>query len=178
MPRLHFIAITVILAALVLGCENWRGGEDKSAQTNSKTVKPSHDTTPAPTAAGRSLYDRLGGEPAIRAVVNDFVDRSAPDPKVNFTRKGTPKEWQATPESVRQLKDRLTEFVAQAAGGPQKYTGKDMRTVHTGMRITDAEFDALAGHLKASLQKFNVPQREQDELLAVVGSTRKDIVGL
>ena len=63
-----------------------------------------------------------------------------------------------------------------ARGGPQKYTGRSMKNVHAGMGITNAEFDALAGDLKASLDKFKVPTQEQQELLAIVGSTRADIV--
>jgi len=126
--------------------------------------------------ATKSLYERLGGEPAITAVVADFVGRAAADPAVNFTRKGTAKEWDATPENVENLKKHLVQFIAMAAGGPQTYEGKEMKTAHAGMGITDAEFDALAGDLKASLVTFNVPQKEQDELLAVVGTTRKEIV--
>jgi hemoglobin len=179
----------VVAAALVVGCENMRKDKDRAGETKTTSADSQGDKTArsgqpggAPSSggmqAGKSLYDRLGGEPAIRAVVSDFVDRSAADPKVNFTRKGTTKEWQATPESVQRLKDRLTEFVAQGAGGPQRYTGQQMRAVHTGMNITDAEFNALAGHLKASLAKFNVPPKEQAELLAVIESTRKDVVGL
>lgn len=123
-----------------------------------------------------SLYQRLGGEPAIKAVVDDFVGRAASDPKVNFTRKGTTAEWQATPENVAHLKAKLVEFIAVAAGGPQKYTGRRMKSSHAGMKITNAEFNALAADLKASLDKFNVPAREQSELLAAVEGTRKDIV--
>ena len=179
MQRVSSMSVAMLLAAaLVLGCENWRGGKEKSEQSETaKTTDKSQDTIKT-SSSGKSLYDRLGGEPAIRAVVSDFVDRSAADPKVNFTRKGTPKEWPATPQSVQQLKDRLTEFVAQGTGGPVKYTGEDMRSVHTGMKITNDEFNAMAGHLKASLQKHNVPPREQAELMAVVEATRKDVVGL
>lgn len=128
---------------------------------------------PAPEAA---LYERLGGEAAIKAVVDDFVGRAAGNPKVNFTRKGTDKEWKATGESVDVLKKHLVQLIAMVTGGPQKYEGRDMKSVHQGMKITDEEFNALAGDLKASLDHFKVPAREQDELLKIVGSTRGDIV--
>ena len=138
--------------------------------------KDKADTGPKP-AAAKSLYDRLGGENAITAVVDDFVNRGAANPKVNFTRKGVPgHEWSATPQNVEKLKRQLVEFIAANTGGPQKYTGRDMVTVHKGMKITNAEFDALAGDLKASLDKFNVPQKEQQELLTIVGSTKPQIV--
>jgi hemoglobin len=175
----------VFTAALLVGCENMRKEKDDGDKaTSAKKDAPTPRSDQHGTAqaggmqAGKTLYDRLGGEPAIRAVVGDFVDASAADPKVNFTRKGTPKEWQATPESVQQLKQRLTEFVAQGAGGPVKYTGEDMRQVHTGMKITDGEFNAMAAHLKNAMQKHSVPQREQAELMAIVESTRKNVVGL
>jgi hemoglobin len=131
-------------------------------------------------AAGpKSLYYRLGGEKAVAAVVNDFVDAAAADPKVNFDRKNPPhsKTWDATPENVAKVKRQIAAFVAQATGGPKNYDGANMADAHRGMEVTDAEFDALAGHLKNTLVKFNVPQKEQDELMKIVGSTRPDIVG-
>ena len=153
----------VVALALVTGCE--------SSQKQAEPKK-------APTAtAGKTLYERLGGEAAIAAVVDDFVARGAADPRVNFTRKGTGQEWPATPANVTRLKMLLVQFIASATGGPQKYTGRSMPETHKGMRITDAEFDALAGDLKASLEKFKVPDQEQAELLTIVGSTRSQIVG-
>lgn len=127
----------------------------------------------------KSLYERLGGEPAVTAVVDDFVNRAAGDPKVNFTRKGIPgvTAWDPTPENVAKLKKRLVEFVTMAAGGPNNYKGKDMKTVHTGMKITEAEFNALAADLGASLDKFKVPDKEKNELLTAVAGTKGDIVG-
>jgi hemoglobin len=127
-------------------------------------------------AAGKSLYERLGGEAAIKAVVDDFVARAAANPRVNFTRKGTGMEWEPTPENVERLKRSLEDLIGQVTGGPQKYRGRSMKAAHRGMMITDAEFDALAADLKATLDKFNVPKQEQDELFQIVGSTRGDIV--
>lgn len=126
--------------------------------------------------AAASLYQRLGGEAAIRSVVDDFVARAAADDTLNFTREGTPAEWQATPDNVALLKERLVQFVGGATGGPQVYEGRDMATAHDGMRITNAEFDRLGGHLAASLDAHDVPAREQEELLAIVETTRSAIV--
>jgi truncated hemoglobin YjbI len=123
-----------------------------------------------------SLYTRLGGEAAVTAVIDDFVGRAAGNPAVNFTRKGTPAEWNATPENVAQLKKALIDLVGQLTGGPQKYAGRDMKAVHKGMMITDAEFNALAGDLTASLDKFKVAPADRDELIKIVASTRGDIV--
>src|SRR5262245_45776505 len=129
-----------------------------------------------PPAKEKSLYDRLGGEAAIKLVIDDFVGRAAGDPKVNFTRKGTALEWKPTPENVDHLKKMLVDLVGMVSDGPQKYTGRSMKEAHKGMAITQAEFDALAGHLKASLDKFKVPAKEQEELLKVVAGTAPDIV--
>lgn len=128
-------------------------------------------------APQKSLFERLGGEPAVTAVVDDFVNRAAADPAVNFTRKGEGREWEATPENVATLKKHLTQFICVATGATDMtYEGKDMVITHAGMKITNAQFDAIAGDLKATLDKFNVPAQEQKELLDIVGTTRGQIV--
>jgi hemoglobin len=131
---------------------------------------------PPPPLAEKTLYERLGGEAAVKAVVDDFVARAAADTRVNFTRKGTGQEWEPTPPNVARLKRSLVQMVGAVTGGPQKYEGRSMKDVHKGMKITGAEFDALAADLKATLDKFEVPPREQQELLKIVASTRGDIV--
>src|SRR5207248_8775649 len=99
------------------------------------------------TAAGeRSLWDRLGGQLPVKAVVHEMVATAASDPKVNFTR-GKPLP---DADAIAKLEDKLVEFISSATGGPLKYTGRDMVTVHTGMNITNEEFDELAGHLQAA----------------------------
>ena len=141
------------------------------------TFLPSCASTNSSSATSlKSLYDRLGGEPAITAVVDDFVGRAAGDPKVNFTRKGTAMEFDANAANVAHLKAMLVQFIGSATGGPQHYQGRAMKPVHAGMNITDAEFNAIAGDLKATLDKFKVPAKEQGELMAIVGTTRADIV--
>ncbi|MBA4065776.1 MAG: hypothetical protein C0501_19070 [Isosphaera sp.] len=138
-------------------------------------VVPGAPAHPMPGPDGKkSLWDRLGGEKAVRAVVHDFVGAAATDPKVNFFRDG---KYKLDAKGVERLEQLLVEFVSAAAGGPLKYTGRDMKTSHTGMKITDAEFGALAGHLVATLKKFNVPQAEIDELVKAVAGTKGDIVG-
>jgi hemoglobin len=134
---------------------------------------PAEPTPPAP----KSLYDRLGGQPAIDKVVGEFVGKAAGDKKVNFTRDGHPNHWDATPENIEKLKKHLAQFVAGATGGPNEYKGKDQATVHKGMEITDAEFDAIAADLQSVLDELKVPAKEAGELMTIVGSTRKDIVG-
>jgi hemoglobin len=152
-----------------------------------KSAAPAAPAAPAtapaakqPTAvpANATLYERLGGEPAIRAVVKDFVVRSSTNPKVNFSREGIPgaKTWDPTPENVKKVEDRLVQFIANVTGGPIKYEGADMQTAHKGMKITNAQFDAIAADLAASLKKFNVPEKETKELMTLAAGTRQAIV--
>ena len=162
--RVLEIALGVLIT---LGACEQQAGETDGADT----LAPAADTL----AAG-TLYDRLGGEAAIAAVVDTFVSLAAADAELNFTRQGTANEWEATPESVRLLKTRLVQFVGQATGGPQVYEGGDMATVHTGMEITNEEFDMLAGHLGAALDAHSVPDEEKQELFAIVETTRSAIV--
>ncbi|HKA88712.1 MAG TPA: group 1 truncated hemoglobin [Haliangiales bacterium] len=119
------------------------------------------------TMGQKSLYDRLGGKDAIAAVVGDFVGNIAGDALINEKFKNT---------DIPHLKAMLVEQICAATGGPCKYTGRTMQDVHTGMRITDAQFGALVGDLKKSLDKFKVPEREQTELLGALGAMKPDIV--
>lgn len=142
-------------------------------RTRRRSTRWPRPPTPQPTG---TLYDRLGGEPAIAAVVDTFVALAAGDAELNFTRQGTANEWEATPENVDLLKARLVQFVGQATGGPQVYEGQDMAAAHTGMAITNEEFDRLSGHLGAALDAYNVPVAEKQELFAIVETTRSAIV--
>ncbi len=126
--------------------------------------------------APQPLYQRLGGDVMISAIVEDWIGQAASDPRVNFTRKGTSMEWIATPDNVEKLKVHLTEYIEAATGGSQEYQGRDMRSVHANMGITSSEFDAIEEDLAKSLAKYDVPARETSELMALVEGTRKDIV--
>ncbi len=121
----------------------------------------------------KSLYDRLGGVYAIATVVDDFIDRVVDNAILN----ANPAIKEARDRVPRAgLKYRVTEMVCQATGGPCKYTGRSMKEAHAHLNITQKEWDALVVDFKASLAKFNVPAKEQVELLAIVNSTKKDIV--
>jgi hemoglobin len=119
------------------------------------------------------LWDRLGGEKSVRAVVHDFVITAATNPKVNFLRDG---KVQIDEKGVEKLEQLLVELISATTGGPLKYTGRSMKESHKGMAITEDEFNAIAGDLIATLKKFKVPQKEIDELIAIVATTKDDIV--
>jgi hemoglobin len=114
-----------------------------------------------------SLYERLGGIEAITAVVDSFVARCAGDDRIN-------RKFERT--DIPRLKKMLADQLCEATGGPCSYTGRDMRETHTGMGVTAGEFDALVEDLVATLDEFNVPGAEQEELLGVLGPLRDDIV--
>jgi len=141
-------AVVVLAAVLAAGC----GGSMESGKT----------------MASPSLYERLGGKPAITAVVDDFIGNVAADTRINkrFANADIPR-----------LKGRLVDQVCEASGGPCKYTGASMRDAHKGMNITDAEFGALVEDLVKSLDKFKVPAKEKNELLGALGGMKPDIVG-
>jgi len=120
-------------------------------------------STPEP----KTLYERIGGQPAVVAVVDDFIANVAANPAINqrFARTDVPK-----------LKRLLVEQICEATGGGCKYTGRTMRESHRGMNITAAEFNAMGGDMLKTLEKFKVPQREKDELMALLGSMGPEIV--
>jgi hemoglobin len=121
----------------------------------------------------RPLYDRLGGVYSIATVVDDFIERLLvnrtlnANPAINEARAHVPKAG---------LKFQVTALVCEVTGGPCKYAGRGMKEAHQHLNITPAEWDAMVVDFKATLDTFKVPQAEQQELIAIVGSTKKDIV--
>jgi hemoglobin len=115
----------------------------------------------------KSLYERLGGEAAISAVVDDFAQRVLADQRINqkFAKTNAPR-----------LLFFLKQQICAATGGPCKYEGRDMKTAHRGLAITNGEFNALVEDLVATLNKFNVPKPEQDELLSLLAPMKSQIV--
>ena len=118
-------------------------------------------------AQDKSLYDRLGGKNAITAVVDEFVARVAADSRVNkkFAR-----------SNIDRVKFELVEQICMATGGPCKYKGLDMKTAHKNMGVTEGEFNALVEDLVGALDKFNVPEKEKNELLGALGPMKSQIV--
>jgi hemoglobin len=116
----------------------------------------------------KSLYDRLGGKPAINAVVGELWNVVAADARINGRFAHTKPEIFGA---------QLADFLCQASGGPCKYTGQDMKSAHTGMKLTDAEFNALAEDTTKALDKFKVPSKEKGEVIGMLGSLKGDVVG-
>ena len=120
------------------------------------------DTVPAQ----QPLYDRLGGKPAITAVIDQFVANVAGDSRINGRFATT---------DIPRLKASLVDQVCMATGGPCEYKGRDMKTTHAGMKISNSDFGALVEDLVKALDTFKVPVREKNELLGLLGPMKKDI---
>ena len=122
-----------------------------------------------------SLYERLGGVYAIAAVVDDFIDRIMVDPRLNANPKVDEAHHRVSAAGFKYL---VTEQVCWAAGGPQKYTGRSMSDSHADLDITESEWQSFLNDLRQTFDKFGVPAAERAELLAIVESTKSDIVRL
>jgi hemoglobin len=120
-----------------------------------------------------SLYERLGGVYAIAVVVDDFIDRIMGDPRLNANPRVDEAHHRVTPQGFKYY---VTEQVCWAAGGPQTYSGRSMFDTHRELLITSEEWDAFMDDFRQTLAKFDVPERETGELVAIVESTRDDIV--
>lgn len=118
----------------------------------------------------KSLYDRLGGYNALAAVVDDFIVRLVTDKEFSQFFMGH------SDDSKKRIRQHILDQFCAATGGPCIYTGREMKTSHMGLGITNAQWDGAAKHLVASLDKFKVPEKEKGEVLAFVTSLKKDIV--
>lgn len=118
----------------------------------------------------QSLYARVGGYDALALVVDDFIVRLATDKRFERFFAGF------SNDSKQRLRQHILDQFCKAAGGPCVYLGRDMKTTHGGLGITEADWDAAAKHLVAAMDKYKVPKAEKDELMAFVATQKKDIV--
>ena len=167
MPR--FLTFTAtLLTGTLLGC----GGHAVAPNTAPSPAQPAGNVAAPATSAqpATSLYRRLGGYDAIAAVTDEFIGRMIADPQLGsfFSQLSTPEK-----QRIRQM---VVDQLCAATGGPCVYVGKDMKSVHKALGITQEDWDIAVKHLSGTLTKFNVPAREQRELLAIVSSVRGDIV--
>jgi hemoglobin len=121
--------------------------------------------------ASQSLYTRLGGYGALVAVTKDFIGRLVTDPQLGKFFVGL------NDTSKARVEAHVIDFLCVATGGPCIYTGQDMKTAHTGLHITEADWNASAADLTETLNKFKVPQKEQAEVMTAISGLKGDIVG-
>jgi len=121
---------------------------------------------------GATLYKRLGGYDAIAAVADDLLGRMAADPQLKVYSRGQSKD---TKNKQRQL---LVDFLCYAFGGPCVYTGRPLKTVHTGLNISESDWDVFVKLALATLDKFGVQGKEREEVVGAVAGLKGDTVGL
>ncbi len=117
-----------------------------------------------------TLYERLGGYDAISAVTQDLMRRIKADAQLGryYQHRGE--------DGIQREEQLLIDFLCSSAGGPMYYTGRDMKTLHKGMKLSESDWSALLGHLNATLEAFQVPQAERDDVVAFIQSTKRDMV--
>jgi hemoglobin len=115
----------------------------------------------------KSLYDRIGGEKAVRAVTEDIWNNHSKNPIVNN---------RFTNSDPAYVKQKVYEIIVATTGGPLEYTGKDMLTTHAGMNISDMEFNAVVDDVLKAFESNNIGQRERNEVLAILWSVKDQVV--
>ena len=121
-------------------------------------------------AQERSLYQRLGGYDAIAAVTDDFISRLITDPQFTRFFAGF------STDSKKRIRQHIVDQLCEASGGPCIYTGRTMKASHAGLGITERDWEAAAKQLTATLEKFQVPEREKQEVIAAVTRLKPDII--
>jgi hemoglobin len=121
----------------------------------------------------QSLYERLGGVYSIAVVIDDLIDRVMDDSRLNANPRVDEAHHRVSSQGFKYY---VTEMLCWAAGGPQSYSGRSMSDSHRELRISGQEWDAFMNDLDQTLTRFSVPDRERDELVAIVESTKNDIV--
>jgi hemoglobin len=125
------------------------------------------------TQVGPTLYDRLGGVYNIATVIDDFIDRVMTDARLNANPRVDEAHHRVSPAGFKYY---VTEMLCEAAGGPQTYSGRTMGDSHRHLMITDQEWVSFMDDLQRTLDKYEVPQPEQDEVISIVESTKEAIV--
>jgi hemoglobin len=157
---LSVVALSLILSLSVIALDKDKDKGGKKEKGMDKGMKEA------------TLYKRLGGKPAITAVIEEFVNNCATDDRINKFFADTAKD----PKRLAKFKRHLVNQVCEASGGPCKYKGKDMKMAHKGMGIKEEHFNALVEDLIKALDKFKVPEKEKNELLGMLGPMKADMI--
>jgi hemoglobin len=116
-----------------------------------------------------TLYERLGKESHIRKIVNELLDKNASNPLIAYHFKNV---------DMDKLKQLVFEFFSMGTGGPHKYTGRDMRTTHTGMNIDEKEWESATNDTIWALDKNGIGPAEIKEVIAILESLKGEVVGI
>lgn len=142
----------------------------KNQVAKNRAAKSAKSTPVKSTPPVKSLYERLGGYDAVSAVVESFANKLFDDPKISKFFVGM------STDSREQFKQKNKNLVCNVTGGPCKIISRTAKTTHAGLGITEENFMVVVQHLIDTLNEFKVPEKEQKELLTIIGSLRPDIV--
>jgi len=118
----------------------------------------------------KSLYERLGGYDGITGFVNNLLPRLEEDSQLG-------RFWENRgDDGIEREKQLLIDYLCSKAGGPVYYTGRDMKTSHKGMKISESDWEVFFGHAGATMQQLQVPEQECNDVVEFVSSLKKDIV--
>ena len=118
----------------------------------------------------KSLYERLGGYDGISTFVDDLLPRLAGDSQLG-------RFWQNRgDDGIAREKQLLIDYLCSSAGGPMYYTGRDMKTTHKGMKISESDWSTFLNHAGATMKTLQIPQQECGDVVAFVLSLKNDIV--
>lgn len=118
-----------------------------------------------------TLFDKLGGEAAVNAAVDIFYRKVLTDDSISHF-------FETTDMAAQHAKQK--SFLTMAFGGPNDYTGSDMRKAHAPLvekGLNENHFNAVAGHLQSTLEELNVPTDLISDVMAIAGSTKDDVLG-
>ncbi|OFX21743.1 MAG: hypothetical protein A2V77_24785 [Anaeromyxobacter sp. RBG_16_69_14] len=156
--RIVYVGLAAALVVSLLGC---------AAQTAQQHAEKK------PTATGPSLYERLGGVNNIAMLMDDVIDRTYVDPVLN----ANPRIAEAHKRFPRQIyKYQATNLACMGTGGPCKYTGRSPKEAHQHLQITETEWQEMVKIFRDSMNSFKVPLKEQDEVVAILESSKADVV--
>lgn len=163
--------VTLSIPLVVVACGPKKPPKPVEPATTETPVDAGDDSAvDAAPPAPQTLYDRLGGKDGLAAIVDSLVKNVSADPDVKklFAKTTGPK--------LDHFKQMLNDQLCEATGGPCKYTGKDMKSAHAGMKITDKEWDAFVKDFTLALSENKVGDKEQGELFAIIAPLHDDIV--
>jgi hemoglobin len=148
----------LVLALAAAAC----GGKSSSSTT------PADKTADTAATDNRPLFERLGGQPAINAVVHEFCETTKADPRIS--------QYFMNVDQAK-LEQSMDDHVCEITGGGCQYKGKQMLEAHTGMKLKEEDFAAFMDDLQKTLVKMNVPERERGEVLGAFNGLKGDVVG-
>ena len=122
--------------------------------------------------AKSSLFDRLGGSPGIESIVDEVAARHLENPVIAARFR----PYVEPPQKLQEMKAHLAHFLEMGSGGPQRYTGRDMKSAHTGMNISPAEYMAAVDDIVAALEAADIDDETRKDVLAITWSLKGDII--